>query len=141
MSTTCAAGCRREPMPRPWRGLVEDHCRLHERPHPRRSHCRTCRRGADPHLCTRDAARRHDGYDGVMLGLPTRSYHLEFTQHRNGQPCRAPSLDNLLVLYVPRKVHLQKVRRRLERLGYLSVLPENSYWLGKSVTFEDPDGW
>jgi hypothetical protein len=29
----------------------------------------------------------HDGYDGVMLGLPGRSYHLEFTHHRDGSPC------------------------------------------------------
>ena len=25
----------------------------------------------------------HEGYDGVMLVAPGRSYHLEFTHHRN----------------------------------------------------------
>src|SRR6201986_2177983 len=47
----------------------------------------------------------HDEYDGLMLGLPGRSYHLEFTHHREGSPCPAPSLDNLLVLYIPVAEH------------------------------------
>ena len=28
----------------------------------------------------------HDGYDGVMLGLPGLTYHLEFTQREGGRP-------------------------------------------------------
>ncbi|HNP54530.1 MAG TPA: hypothetical protein PKK69_07925, partial [Ferruginibacter sp.] len=31
----------------------------------------------------------HDGYDGVLLGMPDGSVHLEFTQHKNGSPCPA----------------------------------------------------
>ena len=42
----------------------------------------------------------HSGYDGVMLGLPGSDYHLEFTSHADGSPCPAPSVDNLLVLYL-----------------------------------------
>ena len=42
----------------------------------------------------------HEGYDGVMLGLPEATYHLEFTQHRTGSPAPAPSADNLVVLYI-----------------------------------------
>src|SRR6185295_1974387 len=42
----------------------------------------------------------HAGYDGVMLGLPGTDYHLEFTSHIDGSPCPAPSIDNLLVLYL-----------------------------------------
>jgi hypothetical protein len=30
---------------------------------------------------------------------------------------------------------------RAAALGYSPVEPENPYWSGKSVTFEDPDGW
>jgi catechol 2,3-dioxygenase-like lactoylglutathione lyase family enzyme len=83
----------------------------------------------------------HDGYDGVMIGLPGRTYHLEFTHNRRGSPCPAPSRDNLLVLYIPDAKQLAFVRDRLERLGHRPVAPENPYWRGKSVTFEDPDGW
>lgn len=85
--------------------------------------------------------RDHAGYDGVMLGLPDRTYHLEFTRHRDGSPCPAPSRDNLLVLYIPDETHLERIRARLEALGCRPVEPENPYWRDKSVTFEDPDGW
>jgi catechol 2,3-dioxygenase-like lactoylglutathione lyase family enzyme len=83
----------------------------------------------------------HDGYDGVMLGLPGSTYHLEFTQRAGGSPCPAPSKDNLLVLYVPDATELSNMRGRLEQLGHVAVEPENPYWLDKAVTFEDPDGW
>lgn len=83
----------------------------------------------------------HDGYDGVMLGLPGKSYHLEFTQHADGSPCPAPSADNLLVLYIPDTTQLARLRARLEQHGHVPVEPENPYWLHNSVTFEDPDGW
>ena len=46
-----------------------------------------------------DSFEGHAGYSGVMLGLPDRTYHLEFTQHVDGSPCPAPSKDNLLVFY------------------------------------------
>ena len=83
----------------------------------------------------------HDGYDGVMIGLPGRPCHLEFTTHRNGSDGTAPSRDNLLVFYVPDAGQWARARQRLEALGHRPVTPENPYWLDKSVTFEDPDGW
>lgn len=83
----------------------------------------------------------HAGYDGVMLGLPGRSYHLEFTQHAGGSPCPAPSKDNLLVLYLPDAGDLARIEQRLRALGRAPTPPENPYWLDKSVTYEDPDGW
>lgn len=83
----------------------------------------------------------HDGYDGVMLGLPDRSVHLEFTRHRAGSPCPAPSRDNLLVLYVPDKAEFEALQARFAALGHAPVEPENPYWRDKSVTYEDPDGW
>ena len=87
------------------------------------------------------AFENHAGYDGVMLGLPGKTYHLEFTQHAHGSPCPAPSKDNLLVLYFPDDADLARVERRLQAMGRAPVPPENPYWLGKSVTYEDPDGW
>ncbi len=83
----------------------------------------------------------HAGYDGVMLGLPDGSCHLEFTQHVDGSPCPAPSRDNLLVLYIPDADHLARLRDRLAGHGHQPVEPENPYWRDKSLTFEDPDGW
>jgi len=83
----------------------------------------------------------HDGYDGVMYGLPNVDYHLEFTQHQSGSPCPAPSRDNLLVFYMPSREEMELVTDRLHGLGYYEVEPENPYWAAKGRTFEDPDKW
>jgi catechol 2,3-dioxygenase-like lactoylglutathione lyase family enzyme len=83
----------------------------------------------------------HDGYEGVMLGLPGATCHLEFTRRYAGSPGPAPSRDNLLVLYISDALQLSEASERLVRLGHRPVEPENPYWRDKSVTFEDPDGW
>ena len=84
----------------------------------------------------------HDGYNGLMLGLPNYAYHLEFTQHRDGSPCPAPSKDNLLVLYIPHQSSIESIANRLQSMGYREVEPENPYWeTKKAITVEDPDGW
>lgn len=88
-----------------------------------------------------DRFQGHDGYDGVMLGLPGRQYHLEFTQHAGGSPCSAPSDDNLLVLYIPDEAAYRGLCTRLERFGHSPVEPANPYWRRASTTFADPDGW
>ncbi|MFY0544340.1 VOC family protein [Brevibacillus sp. H7] len=83
----------------------------------------------------------HDGYDGVMFGLPGVEYHLEFTQQEDGVPCLPPSKDNLLVFYLPDKQARDKIVERLNRMGYYPVEPENPYWKRNGITIEDPDGW
>lgn len=83
----------------------------------------------------------HDGYDGVMLGLPGSDVHLEFTSHEDGSACPAPSVDNLLVLYVDSEVAASLVAARLADMGYSDVEPDNPYWDGRSITIPDPDGW
>jgi catechol 2,3-dioxygenase-like lactoylglutathione lyase family enzyme len=83
----------------------------------------------------------HAGYDGVMLGLPGRDYHLEFTRHAEGGPCPAPSRDNLLVLYVEDAGQLGALVGRMAEHGHRPVEPENPYWAARGVTFEDPEGW
>jgi len=83
----------------------------------------------------------HSGYDGVTLGLPGSDYQLELTTHADGSPCPAPSLDNLLVLYVESEQAAELAAGRLADLGYRDVEPENPYWDGRSITIPDPDGW
>jgi catechol 2,3-dioxygenase-like lactoylglutathione lyase family enzyme len=85
--------------------------------------------------------RDHDGYDGVMIGPAGASYHLEFTSHASGSPCPAPSRDNLLVFYLADRAAVDRLVERMRSLGHEPVAPENPYWRGRSVTFEDPDGW
>lgn len=83
----------------------------------------------------------HQGYTGIMIGLPNASYHLEFIEHNEGSPCPAPTKDNLLVLYIPKRSTIQLIAERLLQMGYPEVEPENPYWAEKGVTIEDPDGW
>lgn len=83
----------------------------------------------------------HADYDGVMLALPGRRDHLEFTHHASGSPCPAPTKDNLLVFYVEDEEEIRQMAGRLHRHGHEPVEPENPYWLEKGLTFEDPDGW
>ncbi|MGP1908402.1 VOC family protein [Metabacillus sp. JX24] len=85
--------------------------------------------------------QNHEGYDGVMFGIPDASYHLEFTQHIEGSPCPAPTKDNLLVFYIPVQDEIQLLHSRLTTMGYKAVEPENPYWKESGVTIEDPDGW
>ena len=73
----------------------------------------------------------HEGYDGVMFGLPDEEYHLEFTRYIDGSPCPAPTKDNLLVFYMSEDSEMKKVSKRLHTLGYDEVEPENPYWKDK----------
>jgi hypothetical protein len=83
----------------------------------------------------------HDGYDGVLLGLPGVQHHLEFTQFKSAENCLAPSHDHLLVLYFESPEKYTAAIARLHRLNILPVEPANPYWAHKSQTFEDPEGW
>lgn len=83
----------------------------------------------------------HDGFDGVMLGIPGASYHLEFTRKQGHEAGRAPTEDNLLVLYIPDRAAWQGVVDRMHAAGHSPVPSFNPYWDRHGVTFEDPDGY
>jgi hypothetical protein len=60
----------------------------------------------------------HDGFDGTMLGHKGAAYHLEFT-HKHGHTAgRAPTEDNLLAFYLPKKTEWRKAVQRIESRGY-----------------------
>ena len=83
----------------------------------------------------------HDGFDGVMLGVPGESYHLEFTRLRGHVAGRAPSADNLLVFYLPDANDWRAAVDRMRAAGYEPVASFNPYWDRSGCTFEDPDGY
>jgi catechol 2,3-dioxygenase-like lactoylglutathione lyase family enzyme len=89
-----------------------------------------------------DRFEDHDGFSGVMLGLPGADHHLEFTTHVDGSPGSAPSAENLLVLYFDSAAEAAAVAERLAGIGHDPVPPANPFWekVG-AVTVEDPDGW
>jgi catechol 2,3-dioxygenase-like lactoylglutathione lyase family enzyme len=84
----------------------------------------------------------HDGYTGVMLGLPGAEYHLEFTTHEDGSPGTAPTRDNLLVFYRGSEDEARAGAERLAAIGHHPVEAENPFWTANGgITIEDPDGW
>ncbi|MGJ1387605.1 VOC family protein [Sphingobacterium spiritivorum] len=87
------------------------------------------------------AFKGHQGYDGVMLGLPDSGHHLEFTQYADPVSLPAPTKENLLVLYYDIPEQYEAANKRLQDMNIQTVAPENPYWEGKSKTYEDPDGW
>jgi catechol 2,3-dioxygenase-like lactoylglutathione lyase family enzyme len=83
----------------------------------------------------------HDGFDGVMLGVPGASYHLEFTRKRGHTVGGAPTQDHLLVFYLPDPEQWQAAVDRMLAAGYEPVASYNPYWDNSGRTFEDPDGY
>jgi hypothetical protein len=83
----------------------------------------------------------HDGFDGVMLGVPGAAYHLEFMRKRGHSVGRAPTGDNLLVFYLPDEPQWHEAINRMIGAGYEPVPSSNPYWDRAGRTFEDPDGY
>ncbi|KAF2631799.1 Glyoxalase/Bleomycin resistance protein/Dihydroxybiphenyl dioxygenase [Macroventuria anomochaeta] len=87
--------------------------------------------------------RQHAGFNGVMLGHPSLPYHLEFTEQEGHDPGQAPTQENLLVFYLPKKEEWDAAVRRMKSTGVEPVKSYNPYWDvdGKGKTHEDADGY
>ena len=83
----------------------------------------------------------HDGFDGVMFGEKHAPYHFEFTRTPGHVAGAAPSLDSLLVFYLPDAREWKDAVLRMRRSGYEPVASFNPYWDRHGLTFEDPDGY
>ena len=83
----------------------------------------------------------HDGFDGVMLGLEGAPYHFEFTRARGHNAGTAPTMDSLLVFYLPAEQAWRAAIERMNSAGFAPVAAFNPYWDRDGVTFEDPDGY
>ena len=83
----------------------------------------------------------HDGFDGAILGIPNKSYHIEFTSHSGQSVGRAPTKDNLLVFYYPDKMNWSDRCDKMDKAGFKSVSSYNPYWDINGRTFEDLDGY
>ena len=83
----------------------------------------------------------HDGFDGVILGRPAWSYHLELTQNRLSQAVVAPTDEDLLIFYIPHLPTWKEVVQRLRSAGARETTNANPFWRAHGVTFKDPDGY
>jgi catechol 2,3-dioxygenase-like lactoylglutathione lyase family enzyme len=88
-----------------------------------------------------DSFQDHDGFDGMMLGQPGGSYHLEFTRRRGHLMGRAPTPEHLLVFYFPDLDAWKIAVQRMHTCGFEPVPAFNPYWDLHGRTFEDPDGY
>jgi catechol 2,3-dioxygenase-like lactoylglutathione lyase family enzyme len=86
--------------------------------------------------------REHDGYDGVVVGLPDQSVQLELTRRSDGLPLPDPTPEHQLVFYLNDAAALSRAESRLRTRGLEPVPTENPYWSRRgAVAFTDPDGW
>ena len=88
-----------------------------------------------------DQFKNHDGFDGIMVGHKNWPYHFEFTHAAGHVAGKAPTKDNLIVLYLPERQKWQEAVKRMNDAGYAPVKSFNPYWDVKGRTFEDPDGY
>lgn len=84
----------------------------------------------------------HDGYDGVILGLPGSAVHMELTYRADGPAVPEPSPENQIVFYLPDAAAVAAAAGWLRSAGYSTLEPENPYWSARgTLAFADPDGW
>jgi hypothetical protein len=85
--------------------------------------------------------RDHDGFDGIMVGAPGASYHLEFTRSRHHPVTPSPTPEDLLVLYYPSESEWHLAGERMSAAGFAAVSAFNPYWNERGRTYQDPDGY
>ena len=83
----------------------------------------------------------HEGFDGVVLGLPGAPYHIEFTTQKGHSVGTAPTKDHLLVFYVQDEAERQQYCEKMISAGFKKVESYNPYWDSNGKTFEDVDGY
>ena len=82
----------------------------------------------------------HDGFDGVMLGVPGASFHFEFTHCRGQLVVPTPTPEDLVVFYVPVSSEWSSLCARMLAAGFKEVPSFNPYWDVRGRTYEDGDG-
>jgi catechol 2,3-dioxygenase-like lactoylglutathione lyase family enzyme len=82
----------------------------------------------------------HDGFDGLIVGLPGQPWHLELVVER-GARVAPPSPEDLIVFYAPDAADFERRQARLRDAGFAIVRSNNPYWDRCGVTFEAPDGY
>lgn len=83
----------------------------------------------------------HEGFDGVMLGIPGAAWHFEFTQCRHHAVLPGPTVEDLIVLYLPDPAEWQRACERLLGAGFEPVASFNPWWDRCGRSFADADGY
>jgi catechol 2,3-dioxygenase-like lactoylglutathione lyase family enzyme len=83
----------------------------------------------------------HEGFDGVMLGTPGASFHLELTSCRTHPVTPRPTEEDLLVFYLPDPDEWERACSAMRAAGFEQASSFNPYWDRRGRTFQDPDGY
>jgi hypothetical protein len=83
----------------------------------------------------------HDGFDGVMLGRCEAPYHFELTHCRTHAVNPTPTVEDLVVLYIPDEQEWQATCGNMCAAGFRPVKSFNPYWEAHGRTFVDGDGY
>jgi YycE-like C-terminal domain/YycE-like N-terminal domain len=83
----------------------------------------------------------HEGFDGVMLGVAGAGYHFELTHCRTRPVVPTPTVEDLVVFYVPVESEWQAMCDRMVAAGFKQVAAFNPYWEARGRTYEDSDGY
>ena len=83
----------------------------------------------------------HAGFDGLIVGDPSAGYHLELTRHRDHPVAPRPTVEDLIVLYLPQRKAWLATAQRMLASGARRVRASNPYWELNGISFEDADGY
>lgn len=83
----------------------------------------------------------HNGFSGAMLGHPGSGYHFEFTVCQANHVAPSPTVEDLVVVYMPAVPEWKHACACMVAAGFVSVVPFNPYWASHGQTYEDPDGY
>jgi catechol 2,3-dioxygenase-like lactoylglutathione lyase family enzyme len=86
------------------------------------------------------ASGRPGQHDLLMVGWPEAQWHLELVHDAAAPTVPAPTVEDLLVLYLGGPVPDAQIAR-LEAVGGQRVPAHNPYWDRFGVTIVDPDGY
>jgi hypothetical protein len=82
----------------------------------------------------------HDGYSGVILGLPDATRQLELVFREGVVP--APTPEDQLVVYLGSAAKVTANSGRIRAAGFEPRVSPNPYWdRTGAVCFVDPDGY
>lgn len=84
---------------------------------------------------------RHDGFDGVVLGRAGSDYQLEFTHSREHPIVPAPTVEDLIVFYIPGEASWRQTCASMLAAGFREVSAFNPYWAVRGRTYQDFDGY
>jgi catechol 2,3-dioxygenase-like lactoylglutathione lyase family enzyme len=82
----------------------------------------------------------HEGFSGLILGLPDASRQLELVASPHAEP--APTAEDQLVLYLGSAERVEETAARIRAAGHEPSTSPNPYWASAgAVCFVDPDGY